>query len=157
MSKITANFSLINCWCDISERWLSKHTRGFASLTSSRFFSRHSQTTTTWRRQEVTAAVSVRLSVCVRADDDELHSTRLHLTFILKWCPEDQTSCCVSVKQTKCSKVSAHSWSVASGFNCFLLKLTIIHLSRWNLVRPQIINLIGLRSITRTLYLGFIT
>lgn len=58
---------------------------------------------------------SVCLSVCVRADDDELHSTRLHLTFILKWCPEDQTSCCVSVKQTKCSKVSAHSWSVASG------------------------------------------
>lgn len=157
MSKITANFSLINCWCDISERWLSKHTQGFASLTSSRFFSRHSQTTTTWRRQEVTAAVSVRLSVCVRADDDELHSTRLHLTFILKWCPEDQTSCCVSVKQTKCSKVSAHSWSVASGFNRLLLKLTIIHLSRWNLVRPQIINLIGLRSITRTLYLGFIT
>ena len=73
-------------WTLVVGTWSCKHTRGVSSLTSSRFFSRHSQTTTTWRRQEVSAAVSVRLSVCIRADEDELQSAARHVcASLLLW------------------------------------------------------------------------
>lgn len=72
-------------------------------------------------------------------------STRLRLTFTLKWRPEDQTSCCVSVKQTvQESFSSSRNWR-------------LLYLSRRNLVRPQDYFIWSeSRSITRMIYLKII-
>lgn len=109
--------------------WSSERTRGFTSLTSSRFFSRHSQTTTTWRRQEVTAAVSVRLSVCPSASELMMTSFTPHVyTSLLFWNDVRRIKLPAVFLSNKQSAVKFLLTADRSpqGSNRFLLRLNII-------------------------------